>query len=547
MSTHRTLLPGYGLERGFRRSSTSLVFACALLLLASGCEPPLSVADQLPQASPAKQVSPSSSESPQIVSLYSCGSSNCHGRSTPIPTPEEGKPTGCCLRDEQTLWKNKDPHVHAFESLRSKLAEDIVLKLEGPDATQAANNTRCTNCHAPQLMLAEIDSTPPPLPSQLGSGAECLICHGVELDWVSKHPDWNPLDEQKAKEDLAYAKTGYVDLSTLPRRVSACVRCHVGAPGETGSPHPGLSTPRDVNHDLIAAGHPRLHFEYVAFYDVLGRHWDQTHVETEHRFFSWQLGQWESLKAKLLLLKYRLDSLSTNDPHAVWPEFAELSCFACHQPASIYVHIQQTPVLANKIQADFSSIWGNEYAELFPTLSQAMLPTMTNEPASSQIKELDAKLRELTILLGNERPPTPAQIQQLTNDALKLTEQIPLNQLVESLDKTAEKRVAAAFMRKALNELDERLPQDSLTWEQVLSRIQGISLATETLSDQSEAWQTVEADLTKIRSELDFPLDGQKRYQYNSPLAFRPNLPVIHSQIVEIKQQISPLLDSASL
>ena len=79
-------------------------------------------------------------------------------------------------------------------------------------------------------------------------GVNCESCHGPAQLWLAEHTQygWNnrpPLE----KERLGMRPT-----RELPERAAVCVGCHVGPPG------------RDMNHDLIAAGHPRLNFEFAA-------------------------------------------------------------------------------------------------------------------------------------------------------------------------------------------------------------------------------------------------------------------------------------------
>jgi hypothetical protein len=88
----------------------------------------------------------------------------------------------------------------------------------------------------------------------------------------------------------------------------------------------------EVNHDLIAAGHPRLTFEFSAFYDLIHKHWHHEYEVTKYPSRhgnatfdadAWQIGQLVAAEASLKLLAHRADS-------GVWPEFAEHSCTACH-------------------------------------------------------------------------------------------------------------------------------------------------------------------------------------------------------------------------
>jgi hypothetical protein len=80
-----------------------------------------------------------------------------------------------------------------------------------------------------------------------------------------------------------------------------------------------------VNHDLIAAGHPRLNFEFAAFLANMPPHW----VEDTRGNFparAWAIGQAATAKAAADLLAHRARH-AANSP---WPEFSEYDCFACH-------------------------------------------------------------------------------------------------------------------------------------------------------------------------------------------------------------------------
>src|SRR5262249_11338289 len=114
---------------------------------------------------------------------------------------------------------------------------------------------------------------------------------------------------------------GMWSVTDAAARGRACAGCHVGAP-----PVSDELPPRDVNHDLIAAGHPRLHFELATFLANLPPHWN---VAAKKNGASdaqgWAVGQAVSAEAALELLAHR-----TATEKAPWPEFAEYDCFACH-------------------------------------------------------------------------------------------------------------------------------------------------------------------------------------------------------------------------
>src|SRR5205807_4323806 len=114
---------------------------------------------------------------------------------------------------------------------------------------------------------------------------------------------------------------GMWDTQSLEGRARACATCHVGAPG------------REVNHDLIAVGHPRLRFDFGAAHTRLPQHWDrrkdlQRYPDLEAR--AGAVGQVVSARAALELLVFQADDSVAKKNPPPWPEFAAYDCAACH-------------------------------------------------------------------------------------------------------------------------------------------------------------------------------------------------------------------------
>src|SRR5262249_48335933 len=144
---------------------------------------------------------------------------------------------------------------------------------------------------------------------------------------------------------------------------------------------------RDVNHDLIAAGHPRLNFEFAAFQANMPKHWEPTADEKkpEYEFKSWAVGQAASAKAALDLLAYRAGHESQP-----WPEFTEYGCFACHHDLGAskdkdkgYVDWRQTPE-HYKGRRPGALPWGTWYFALLP----AALESQGDAAVGKNIDEL---------------------------------------------------------------------------------------------------------------------------------------------------------------
>ncbi len=155
-------------------------------------------------------------------------------------------------------------------------------------------------------------------------GIGCESCHGAAEHWLARHYE----------RDISRAELqalGMHDTKDLRVRAAVCAGCHVG------------DERRDMNHDMIAAGHPPLRFELSAYHDMIRlKHWsDAERIEQPHfKARLWAAGQVVGAEAALALLESRaaravpLDKAATSgrgDLPTPWPEFSEFDCFACHQ------------------------------------------------------------------------------------------------------------------------------------------------------------------------------------------------------------------------
>ena len=89
---------------------------------------------------------------------------------------------------------------------------------------------------------------------QREDGVSCEACHGAAKIWLENHV---------GREYKDLLKEGMYDTVDLVKRAEKCVSCHVGDEGER----------RNVDHELIAAGHPDLVFELDTFTSILPPHW----------------------------------------------------------------------------------------------------------------------------------------------------------------------------------------------------------------------------------------------------------------------------------
>lgn len=231
------------------------------------------------------------------TSAASCSASACHGGGT---VGQRGS--------EHSTWApeldpkgDSDPHSKAYRVLFNADSVRIAKLLGGGPAHE---NVLCLKCHAP-AGVAE--------PTARAEGVGCSACHGPSDKWLDSHylPEW------KAKSNREKWNDGFVPSKNLTARISNCATCHVG------------SADRDVNHDLIAAGHPRLAFEYTRFHysGTYRKHWEEKTPQPDFEVRAWIIGQAATARAAADVLHGR----ALKAHAAPWPEFAGLSCFACHQ------------------------------------------------------------------------------------------------------------------------------------------------------------------------------------------------------------------------
>lgn len=246
---------------------------------------------------------------PKLVGSASCATAACHG----------GLTGHRFVGSEFPIWSGRDPHSRADSVLLNDLSKQMaeLLKLPRPAHESAA----CLNCHSP---ATSADSKLTTISGRKSlDGVDCEQCHGPAERWLTEHvrADWKP----RSADDKR--RRGYRDLTDVLTRANICADCHVGGPG------------RDVNHDLIAAGHPRLFFELTTFHANWPKHWPdevdaKRHPAAESATGSifeaklWAVGQVVTAQRSLELLSQRAE-LGQREP-AKWPELAEWNCFACH-------------------------------------------------------------------------------------------------------------------------------------------------------------------------------------------------------------------------
>jgi hypothetical protein len=263
----------------------------------------------------AEQADRQPERSPLRTGAGSCAAGACHGSAQPVADVS-------VLRNEHTTWITKDPHSGSYATLlepRSIAIAEALGRRTGR-VTAAHEDVRCLACHAP----VGLDQTGALASVPLArDGVSCEACHGSAGNWLDRHTtaDWPVDPEAKAQQGLAR-------LDRYGFRAQVCAGCHVGSSGSPG----GVTGARDVNHDLIAAGHPRLAFELGTLWSRYPKHWRETLAQPDDEARIWAVGQIAGAEAAIELLHDRAMRASNPDANLVapWPELSQYGCFSCH-------------------------------------------------------------------------------------------------------------------------------------------------------------------------------------------------------------------------
>jgi len=235
----------------------------------------------------------------------SCAATSCHGSVRPVAGSR-------VLQNEYSTWILQDKHSKAYQALTGEVGERMarILKL-GAKAEEAP---KCLACHALYTTAEQRGRA-----FEIAEGVSCESCHGPASAWLGPH----------TTREWAHEKSvalGMRDTRGVISRTGLCLECHLG------------TREKFVDHEMIAAGHPDLYFELDSFSAVMPRHWKVPRESAPGEpvddaawsgVRDWAAGQAAQLSASMNRLVWRARNERT-DKKDVWPEYAELSCFACH-------------------------------------------------------------------------------------------------------------------------------------------------------------------------------------------------------------------------
>jgi hypothetical protein len=246
-----------------------------------------------------------SKEPVKYIGPGSCAATSCHGSVKPV--------TGSrILQNEYSTWILQDKHSKAYQALTGDVGERMarILKL----GAKAEESPKCLACHALYTTTEQRGRA-----FEISEGVSCESCHGPASAWLGPH----------TTRDWAHEKSvalGMRDTRNVVARSNLCLECHLG------------TREKFVDHEMIAAGHPDLYFELDSFSAVMPRHWKVPRESAPGKpvdnaawagVRDWATGQAAQLGASMERLAWRAKG-ERGDKKDVWPEYAELSCFACH-------------------------------------------------------------------------------------------------------------------------------------------------------------------------------------------------------------------------
>lgn len=246
----------------------------------------------------------------------SCAASTCHGGVID---------RGPSWNHSFSTWLANDPHAGAGLLLRDDDSRQIVERLE-PSAAESVEaydtllRRRCISCHV-TVSADQCRQSGPLEDLLLSRGVDCESCHGPAKSWLEDHT--------RVGWDRSAAGSKMSDTKSIIGRATTCVPCHVGSRSSDGMV-------RDMNHDLIAAGHPALRFDLLIYNENLPKHWgDEAEAGfSESALKVRRVGRAVNLATSATLAAERArDHL--DDDSVPWPELADYDCFGCHQSLSM--------------------------------------------------------------------------------------------------------------------------------------------------------------------------------------------------------------------
>ncbi len=444
----------------------------------------------MPPALPLPSPAPAS---PLAIGDYrgagSCSATACHGSIRPSAAM-----LSPVLRNEHTTWLSDDAHARAYSVLFNQRSEGIARSLASSARPykSAHLDERCLACHATPRPSAVLEQTH----WMDADGVGCEACHGASGRWLGEHttPGWRDLALERK------AELGMANVTALPARARQCAGCHVG-----DHEAPGGIPVRDVNHDLIAAGHPRLNFELSAFLANMPTHWvekgnngeppaggDLRPTRAMAPDFSaraWALGELATAESALRLLESR--AKKADQKTAPWPEFTESGCFSCHHDLRDQAW-RRLPRPAGDDAMVGAPRWGSW---LFAEIDGALAATV--DPAVS--RPFAEALKKVRALMNGSTAPDARAVATAAKDAAEAARRC--------VDAMAGKRLSANEVSRLIDRIDTWTGVNG--WDEATQRYLALAALRQSWAELDPSRKADQDGLARkleeIRPRLQFP------------------------------------------
>jgi hypothetical protein len=424
-----------------------------------------------------------------MVGTLSCSAVSCHGGGGPRYW------SGAAAGGEYVQWlghsgtysegrrhydprarlerSNGDPHALAGQQISSVRFQEVLRRASqrAGSSVDASMYQRCARCHDPGSVARQPEDIS--LPNQApvhghitrgeiatNAGIGCETCHGGAKQWITVH-----YERDISRERLL--DLGMVDTKNLFLRARLCASCHVG------------SAENDMNHDMIAAGHPPLRFEQASFEALIGtKHWDdrpQRKAEPEYEVQLWAAGRIAAAEAALALLEGRARRAAGQESGSCWLEFAEGNCFACHQP------MRSLAAAPSPSRSSGTVAWQSWNLAMLNSVVTTGAAVATVLPPVA----IDTALNRLRTAMNGSLEPSPVEIAELTaaaRTALRSAARI------DSRGRILDRDVRPLEIRAAI----AGVPGAAATqnWEEICQQVAALAAARRAIEDTTGQRQT---------------------------------------------------------
>jgi len=387
----------------------------------------------------------------KYVGPGSCAASACHGGVQPSSVTS-------VLQNEYSTWVVRDAHFKAYRNLGTPISQHIgrLLGIDNPAASP-----KCLACHS--LVVSSQDKAR----DFDVEGVSCESCHGPASAWLEPHT----LRGATTQKSVAL---GMLDLRDPMHRSEKCLSCHLG------------TADKDVDHKMIAAGHPDLVFELDSYSAIQPPHWKPA-ADPYHDVHLWAVGQ-------AIQLRESLRRLARHAEGANWPEFSDYDCFSCH-------HGLTKPENSWRQERGYehrtpgSPPWDSAHYAVFRILAREVDPA-----ASQQLESQMQGVYETASDLNGSRKEVSEKASAASETA---------NRLVAEINQTSFDQARAIGLLQAISaQADSIANQDTRSAEQATMALDTIFLCYE---KQAGSHPAVRAAIDALFQEVNNPS------AYNAP------------------------------